>query len=769
MIIKSRKMTAALTIVGAVASFMGTSVKAAESNQDKFFDSINAHCGNAFSGSVEDSSNSTAYNGRKFVLHIRDCSDTQIKMPLHIDDNSSRILVLTKSDGSIKLQHDHRHADGSSDALTLYGGYSSADTTDNVTNFPESAESIAITKAYAPTRTYPSVWSIILSSEDITYQVVRPGRTIKTKFKFTDTVAHPPKAWDLSTRVSEITPAAQLLDLSGRFLALSETNDDFLRDGSGTVERTLPDRSYNGVRQVAAQAGLLLEELNAMPRQQLSHEDALTATMLQRDLELLIEAPEHHWLYFDVTPYNGGYVMSAELVPALNNIDLAAGDGVEHYLSLFNDAERFINGLAAKLKLQKQRGILLPKAAIPKIRETYFGLRDNLAALSRFDPSRLEGLSAERVQQLKEESASALQDKLYPAVDLLLAALGDDYLAEAPEAAGLYQYPGGEAYYNYLIRRETSLDLTPDQIHQMGLQAMAEIQQQMQALRQQLGFTGTAAEFHQELREDKRFYASSPDEMEQRYQDYIDRITPHLPNYFSQQPQAPYGIKRASPATEVSMTSGYYRGGAMGESGHYYYNGANLNKSSMISAGFLIYHELIPGHHFHLSLVKENQQLSDYRRGVRVNAFSEGWANYASHLALEIGLLDKPYDYYGWLLSDAFITARLAVDTGLNHKGWSLEKASRYMLENTFYNESQVVTEVLRYSTDIQAQALGYKLGYKKILELRQTAKQVLGERFDLRKFHTAMLSQGTLTMPALEQHIQWYIAEELKLINGPG
>ena len=168
------------------------------------------------------------------------------------------------------------------------------------------------------------------------------------------------------------------------------------------------------------------------------------------------------------------------------------------------------------------------------------------------------------------------------------------------------------------------------------------------------------------------------------------------------------------------MTYGYYRGGAPGETGYYYYNGSKLDTSSMISAGFLIYHELIPGHHFHISLVKENQQLSVYRRGVRVNAFAEGWANYAAHLALEMGMLDDPYDHYGWLLSNAFIAARLVVDTGLNHKGWSLEKASRYMLENTLYSESEVATEVLRYSTDIQAQALSYKLGYDKILALRE-------------------------------------------------
>ena len=763
MIIKSRKIVALVTVAGIVASLMGISAITTGSDQDIFFDSIRAHCGNAFSGSVEDSSNSTAYNGRKFVLHIRDCSDSQIKMPLHIDDNSSRILVLSKTDGGIQLQHDHRHADGSSEALTLYGGDSSADSTDKVTHFPESAESIAITKAHAPTRTYPSVWSIILGADDITYQVVRPGRTIKSKFKFADQVDHPPMAWDLATAESAITPAAQLLDLSERFLALAESNDDFLRNGSGTIERSLPDRSYSGVQQVAVEASALLSELMAIPRQQLSANDRLTAALLQRDLKLLIDAPEHHWLFFDVTPYNGGYVVNAELVPALNKIDLSAPGGVDHYLSLFVDSGRFINELASKLQAQQQRGILLPKAAIPAIRTIYSGLRDNLKTLTEFTPSRLAGVDTDQIQRLKRDTASARQQVLNPALDRLLGTLDDDYMAQAPEAAGLYQYPGGEDYYQYLIERETSLDLTADQIHQMGLQAMADIHKQMQGIRQQLGFTGTAAEFHRQLRADKQFYASSPEELEQRYQRYIDRIEPRLEDYFSRQPQAPYAVKRASPMAEVGMTAGYYRGGAPGEPGYYYYNGANLDSHSLLSAGSLIYHELVPGHHFHLSLVKENQELSVYRRNVRVNAFAEGWANYASHLAQEMDMFDNPYDHYGWLLTNAFVSARLVVDTGLNHKGWSLEKASQYMLENTFSSAGQVATEVLRYSTDIQAQALSYKLGYDKILALRQAAKEALGERFDLAMFHEAILSRGTLTLPVLEQHMQWFVAEELK------
>lgn len=567
-----------------------------------------------------------------------------------------------------------------------------------------------------------------------------------------------------NTSVSlSVTSAEQLLKLSQRFDTLVKANDDFLRDKSGDIERTLPDRSYGGVKQASYQAGRLLQEFNAIVLHKLSHEDTLTAALLKRDLELLIEACEHHWVFFDVTGYNGGYVMSSELLGALNRIDLAAPDGVEHYLSLFTDAGRFINELTNKLQGQRQRGILLSKAAIPQIRTLYFGVRESLKELIRFDQSRLKSVSPDLTQHLKDETANVLHKVLYPALDRLLDELGDDYMAQAPKAVGLYQYPGGKAYYQYLIQRETSLDLTAEQIHQVGLLAMEDIHKQMQAIRQKLGFTGTAVEFHKQLTTVKRLYDSSPEEVEQRYLAYVDRIKPHLAKYFSKQPQKPYGVKRASPMAELSMAAGYYSGSVTGEPGYYYYNGSNLDSSSMISAGFLIYHELVPGHHFHLSLAKENGTLSVYRQGVRMNAFSEGWANYAAHLALEIGMLDDPYDHYGFLLSHAFISARLVLDTGLNHKRWSLHKASRYMLENTISSESQVATEVLRYSTNSPAQALTYKLGYDKILGLRQTAKKALGEHFDLKKFHSVILSSGTLSMPVLEKHIQWYIAQELK------
>ena len=562
---------------------------------------------------------------------------------------------------------------------------------------------------------------------------------------------------------ADLAPNQRLLYLSEQYLALSEGNDDFLMNAAGTIERSLPDRSYDGVKAAGERAGLLLEELRDIVRQPLAHEDALTAALLERDLTVLSEAPQHHWLFFDITAYNGGYVMGVELIRALKAIDLAVSGGVEHYLALFTDSGRFLNELSNKLEAQRQRGILLPKASISRIRATYSSLRDTLHDLTRFAPYRLEGVLPDQAQRLHRVTSQVLQESLYPAIDRLLALLSDEYIAEAPEAAGLYQYPGGEAYYRYLIRRETSLNLTPDQIHEMGLRAVAGVQQEMQTVRQQLGFAGTAAEFHRELRTEKRLFAGSAEEVEQRYLAYVERIEPRLPEYFLQQPKTPYGVKRASPAVEKGMTHGYYRGGPAGETGYYYYNGSNLDTRSLISAGFLIYHELIPGHHFHLSLVKENQQLSAYRRGISMNAFAEGWANYAAFLAKEMGMLDDPYDHYGWLLSNAYISVRLVLDTGLNHMGWSLEKASRYMLENTIADEGEVAAEILRYSADIPAQALSYKLGYDKILELRRLAQAALGEKFDQRAFHSAVLSSGTLTLPVLEQHVDWFIDEELK------
>jgi uncharacterized protein (DUF885 family) len=227
-------------------------------------------------------------------------------------------------------------------------------------------------------------------------------------------------------------------------------------------------------------------------------------------------------------------------------------------------------------------------------------------------------------------------------------------------------------------------------------------------------------------------------------------------------PKAPYGVKRLDPAQEPGMTFGYYQAPSPAEpTGLYRFNGSKLDSRPMVWTAALIYHELIPGHHFHIALQNENEDFSRFRKmtGLMYAAFTEGWANYAASLAHEMGLMDDPWDRYGWLLFDAFIANRLIVDTGMNHLGWSLEKARAVMAENTFSSPEEIATETLRYSTDMPAQALAYKLGFEFIRALRAAQEEELGEAFDIKTFHAATVGSGAMPMPLLEEHVDWFMA----------
>jgi uncharacterized protein (DUF885 family) len=209
------------------------------------------------------------------------------------------------------------------------------------------------------------------------------------------------------------------------------------------------------------------------------------------------------------------------------------------------------------------------------------------------------------------------------------------------------------------------------------------------------------------------------------------------------------------------MTYGYYQEPTPADPvGHYYYNGSDLDKRSLAAAAHLIYHELIPGHHLQVSLQLENPHVHPIRQFLEYGAFAEGWAEYAASLGEELGLYSDPYDLYGHLTMQAFLAARLVVDTGTNYFGMSLDQARAYMKAHTFESETQIASETLRYSTDIYAQALSYRLGYEKFWELRHRAAHALGARFDIREFHAAAIGEGGMPLDVLDQQINWYISQ---------
>jgi uncharacterized protein (DUF885 family) len=229
-------------------------------------------------------------------------------------------------------------------------------------------------------------------------------------------------------------------------------------------------------------------------------------------------------------------------------------------------------------------------------------------------------------------------------------------------------------------------------------------------------------------------------------------------------PKASYDVQRLDPHLEGSMTFGFYRPPtATDPIGHYYYNGSKLNERNLLFAAGLMCHELIPGHHFQIARQEENDSLPPFRREAFQTAFVEGWGEYAANLGFEMGVYNDPYDHYGRLLMDSMIASRLVVDTGMNALGWSRERASQFLRENTILSDAEIATETLRYAVDIPAQALAYKIGSKQMLALRRRARERLGPKFDIRQFHEWLIGSGSMPLGVLEQHIDDQVKKALE------
>jgi uncharacterized protein (DUF885 family) len=354
-------------------------------------------------------------------------------------------------------------------------------------------------------------------------------------------------------------------------------------------------------------------------------------------------------------------------------------------------------------------------------------------------------------------------DRVRPAAKSLVDYLNGDYKTKAPDAVGLAQYPGGKDYYAHLVRARTTLPVSPEEVHKIGLTEVDKLNSLLDLVRQKLDFKGSRDEFLRFLKTDPRFFAKTPDEVGERLMAAQSRIVGKVPTLFGKVPKAPYGVKRLEPELEGALTFGYYQmPTAADPKGYYKYNGTSLDKRSLLGAGSLISHELVPGHHFQLNLQSENESLPRWRReGIGFTAFIEGWGEYSSALAGEMGMYEDSYDLAGRILFDMFLTSRLVVDTGMNTLGWSRAKAMDYMRGNTDRSDSEIETETLRYSCDMPAQALAYKMGSRKLWELRDRAQKALGPKFDIRRYHDMVLGSGAMPLEVLEKHVDWFIVQE--------
>ena len=416
---------------------------------------------------------------------------------------------------------------------------------------------------------------------------------------------------------------------------------------------------------------------------------------------------------------------------------------------------RFRQGLAS--------GVVETKLTIRNVIEQLdTQLRDAPEASPFFGPAQNfpDGVPEADRARLRAELLAVIRDQIFPAYRRLRAFLNDEYLPRARDGVGLSSMQGGAQLYARLIRKNTTLPMTADEIHNLGLSEVARIRGEMDEIRRRTSFDGTLAQFFEFLRTDPRFEPASREALREGYYAIGRRVDARIREYFSTIPRSRLEIREVEAFRERTEAGGSYQDGTPDGSrpGVFYYNAYDLPSRRTYGMETLYLHEGSPGHHFQIMLAAENEALPAFMRFGGNTAFVEGWALYAETLWDELGMETDPYQRFGGLNDEMLRAMRLVVDSGIHAKGWTRDQAIQYMLDNSGMSRTEVVAEVERYIA-IPGQALAYKIGQLTILRLRAEAERALGSRFDLKDFHAQVLMTGSLPMPVLERKIRDWIA----------
>ncbi len=365
----------------------------------------------------------------------------------------------------------------------------------------------------------------------------------------------------------------------------------------------------------------------------------------------------------------------------------------------------------------------------------------------------------DQYERLRDSGKQAIRESIVPAYAEFLAFMVNEYRPGARTTLGASEFPDGCEYYAYLIHHFTTLDLTADQVHEIGLKEVARIRKEMDEVIREVGFEGDFAAFLQFLRTDPRFYPKTPEQLLKEASYIAKKMDGKLPALFKTLPRLPYGVEPVPAAIAPKYTAGRYVGAPMGSTrpGYYWVNTHSLGSRTLYTLEALTLHEAVPGHHLQNALRQELTELPEFRRFSGFNAFGEGWGLYSERLGLEAGFYTDPYSNFGRLTYEMWRACRLVVDTGLHARGWTRQEAMDYLASNTALSLHEIRTETDRYIS-WPGQALAYKMGELKIRQLREKAEKALGERFDVREFHDAVLLNGSIPLSVLEDQIDLFI-----------
>lgn len=434
-------------------------------------------------------------------------------------------------------------------------------------------------------------------------------------------------------------------------------------------------------------------------------------------------------------------------------------DDYRAYIARLKDVPRHFDQQIENMRAGLARGFSVPRAVLDgrDVSIASIAEAEDIEALQFWDPLKTipDTIAPGIREQLRADAREAIGQRLQPAFAKLLKFFREEYLPRARTSLAAEAMPDGEAWYQQQIREYTTLELSAEEIHQIGLREVARIQAEMNEVIEQTGFEGSFADFLHFLRTDPQFYAKTPEELLMHAAWISKRVDGVIGRYFTL-PRARFTIVPVPPDIAPFWTAG--RGGG----GRYWVNTYNLPARPLYNLPALTLHESDPGHAMQGALAAEQGEQPAFRRENYISAYGEGWGLYCEKLGKEMGIYETPYQDFGRLTYEMWRAARLVIDTGVHHKGWSREQALAYLRDRTALSEHEVTTEVDRYIS-WPAQALSYKLGEIRIVELRAEAEKALGERFDIKAFHDAVLREGSVPLPVLEDQIRAFIADARK------
>ncbi len=534
------------------------------------------------------------------------------------------------------------------------------------------------------------------------------------------------------------------------------------RDGNDTAH-LLPDSDLDAMNQRYQDTIHFLARAESIDRDELQDEDQLNYDIFILQLE---NRKRGYEVMDHLLPLNGWWDYHATFADLGNRVPLNSVEDYENYLHRLAAFPDYNRGYIERMRKGIEVRFVRPKSVF----DDYFPSIE-AHIVERAEESRLfapfqeipASVSEDERERLMREAEEVIMDVIVPEYQELLRFLREDYLQAAAEKEGISFVPGGEEYYQYLVELHTTMQITPDEVHQTGLEEVDRIRNEMMEIVRERGFDEDFDGFLAYLRSDPKFYAESAEELLKETAYVLKKMDGKLPELFKTLPRLPYGIMEIPDYLAPRTATAYYSRGASDgtRAGFYAVNTYDLPSRPLYEVVALSLHEAVPGHHLQIALHQEQEELPRFRAGGGFTAYTEGWALYSERLGLEVGMYEDPYSNFGRLSYEMWRALRLVVDTGIHAKGWSREEAVNYMAANSALSLHNIRSEVNRYIF-WPGQALAYKMGEIKIRELREMAEDSLGEHFDLREFHDVILLSGSVPLSVLEDIVQNYVDQLL-------